>query len=262
MPTHKTLINAHLSMLWPTVHQDILNQCNQLDGVADGILESPNPCNYNADGLLCTEAQSTSCLTSTQLQTLKIIYSPVPDAVGSLVYPKMQLGSEITGSVGSYFSGAVSPVSDWWRYAIFNDSNWDAMTLRPENYTVASGLNHFNIDTWEGDLSAFQNRGGKLLHWHGLADGVLSSEDSPRYYEHVSQTMGMDSEALDEFYRFFRISSMSNCGSGNGATFIGHQCAGTASSQQAWFRAAAQMGPEVDPSRSSDVPSSFITVPT
>ncbi|KAK1621742.1 Tannase/feruloyl esterase [Colletotrichum phormii] len=215
--------------MWPTVHQDILNQCDQLDGVADGIFESPDLCNYNADGLLCTEAQSTSCLTSTQLQTLKSIYSPVLDAVGSLVYPKMQLGSEFTGAVDSYFSGAVSPVSDWWRYAIFNDSNWDAMTLRPENYTVASGLNHFNVDTWEGDLSAFQNRGGKLLHWHGFADGVLSSENSPRYYEHVSQTMGMNSEALDEFYRFFRISGMSHCGSGNGATFIGHQPASTAS---------------------------------
>ncbi|KAG7052056.1 tannase and feruloyl esterase [Colletotrichum scovillei] len=215
--------------VWPIIHQDILDQCDQLDGVADGILESPNLCNYNPDGLLCTEARSTGCLTSTQLETLKSIYSPVLDAAGSLVYPKMQLGSEFTGAVDSYFSGAVSPVSDWYRYAILNDSNWDAMTLRPENYTVASGLNHFNIDTWDGDLSAFQNRGGKLLHWHGLADGVLSSENSPRYYEHVSQTMGMDSEVLDEFYRFFRISGMSHCGSGNGATFIGHQSASTAS---------------------------------
>ncbi|KAK1466129.1 feruloyl esterase B [Colletotrichum cuscutae] len=118
----------------------------------------------------------------------------------------MQLGSEFSAAVDIQFSRAVSPVSDWYRYAISNDSNWDAITLRPENYTIASGLNHFNIDTWDGDLSAFQNRGGKLLHWHGLADGVLSSENSHRYYEHVSQIMGMDSEPLDEFYRVFRIS--------------------------------------------------------
>ncbi|KAF0323579.1 putative feruloyl esterase [Colletotrichum sp. SAR11_59] len=217
--------------MWPVIHQDILDQCDTLDGVADGILESPNLCNCSPNDLLCTEGdgQTSRCLTATQLETLKSIYSPVLDAAGSLVYPKMQLGSEFTEAVDSYFSGAVSPVSDWWRYAIFNDSTWEPVTFRPENYTVASGLNHFNIDTWEGDLGAFQSRGGKLLHWHGLADGVLSSENSPRYYEHVSQTMGMNSDALDTFYRYFRVSGMSHCGSGNGATFIGHQSASTAS---------------------------------
>ncbi|KAH9226840.1 hypothetical protein K456DRAFT_1754665 [Colletotrichum gloeosporioides 23] len=173
-------------------------------------------------GLLCTEGdgQASGCLTATQLETLKSIYSPVLDAAGSLVYPKMQLGSEFTGAVDRYFSGAVSPVSDWWRYAIFNDSTWDPMSFGPENYTVASGLDHLNIDT---------SRGGKLLHWHGLTDGVLSSENSPRRYEHVSQTMGMDSDALDSSYHYFRVSEMSHCGGGNGATFIGHQSASTAS---------------------------------
>lgn len=39
----------------------------------------------------------------------------------------------------------------------------------------------------------------------------------------------MDSEALDEFHRFFRLSGMSHCGRDNGATFIGHQSASTAS---------------------------------
>ncbi|KAK1536622.1 tannase and feruloyl esterase [Colletotrichum costaricense] len=109
--------------MWPIIHQDILDQCDQLDGVADGILESPNLCNYKPDGLLCTATQSTGCLMSTQLETLKSINSPVLDAAGSLVYPKMQLGSEFTGAVDTYFSRGVSPVSDWYRYAIFNDSN-------------------------------------------------------------------------------------------------------------------------------------------
>ncbi|UQC77407.1 tannase and feruloyl esterase [Colletotrichum lupini] len=99
----------------------------------------------------------------------------------------------------------------WYRYAISNDSNWDAMTLRPENYTIASE------PRWQASLL------------DGLADGVLSSENSHRYYEYVSQIMGMNSEALDDFYRVFRISGMSHCGSGNGATFISHQSASTAS---------------------------------
>ncbi|KAI8265991.1 putative feruloyl esterase [Colletotrichum sp. SAR11_239] len=100
--------------MWPVIHQDILDQYESLNGVADGILDSPNLCNYNPDGLLCAEGdgQTSGCLTATQLGTLKSIYSPVLDAAGSLICPKTQLSSKFTRAVNSYFSGAVSPVLD------------------------------------------------------------------------------------------------------------------------------------------------------
>jgi hypothetical protein len=44
----------------------------------------------------------------------------------------------------------------------------------------------------------------------------------PRYYERVSQTVGLAPEALDEFYRYFRISGMAHSGGGPGATYIGN----------------------------------------
>jgi Tannase and feruloyl esterase len=44
--------------------------------------------------------------------------------------------------------------------------------------------------------------------YHGQADYIISSDNSPRYYDHVSRTMGLPSSDLDEFYRFFRISGM------------------------------------------------------
>lgn len=44
--------------------------------------------------------------------------------------------------------------------------------------------------------------------YHGQADYIISSDNSPRYYNHVSRTMGLPSSDLDEFYRFFRISGM------------------------------------------------------
>jgi hypothetical protein len=44
--------------------------------------------------------------------------------------------------------------------------------------------------------------------YHGQADYIISSDNSPRYYDHVSRTMSLPSSDLDEFYRFFRISGM------------------------------------------------------
>lgn len=47
-----------------------------------------------------------------------------------------------------------------------------------------------------------------VVTYHGQADYIISSDNSPRYYEHVSRTMGLPSSGLDDFYRFFRISGM------------------------------------------------------
>jgi hypothetical protein len=217
------------SSMWPTIHRDILSQCDKLDGAADDILESPDLCNYDPSSLMCSSGQNSSCLTSTQTDTVRSIYSPLYATDGSLVYPRLQPGAEATEAPFTYFGGQRFGAADWFSYAIFNDSNWDPLSLKPKDYDLSADLNLFNIETWEGDLSAFKERGGKVLHYHGLTDGVISSDNSPRYYEHVSQTMAMNSEALDEFYRYFRISGMAHCGGGPGASFIGNQRRNTAS---------------------------------
>ncbi|KAL4920477.1 Tannase/feruloyl esterase [Aspergillus aurantiobrunneus] len=216
--------------MWPAIHQDVLDQCDALDGLRDGILESPDLCNYNPDRLRCRAAGQTSgCLTAPQVQTLRKAYSPLRGVDGSLVYPRLQPGAEMTGASQTYFTGQAFGATDWWRYAIFNDSTWDPLSLTAEDYATSSHLNLFNIETWEGDLSAFRDRGGKVLHYHGLADGTISSASSPRYYEHVMQTMRLSPAELDGFYRFFRISGMAHCGGGPGAAWIGNTARNTAS---------------------------------
>jgi hypothetical protein len=40
------------------------------------------------------------------------------------------------------------------------------------NVEFAQKLNPGNIATWNGDLSAFRDRGGKILTYHGRSDPV------------------------------------------------------------------------------------------
>ncbi|KXH49825.1 tannase and feruloyl esterase [Colletotrichum simmondsii] len=217
--------------MWPTIHDDILAQCDELDGVKDGFLESPDLCDYKPESLLCgvNSNQTDACLTQKQVETLRGIYAPLIDASGDLVYPRMQPGAELSGAPQTYFTGQPFGAADWFKYAILNDSTWDPATITPEDYVRSSSLNLFNVETWDGDLSPFQNRGGKLLHYHGLIDGTISSDNSPRYYEHVSQTMDLAPAELDEFYRLFRISGLAHCSGGTGAAFIGNQAKNMAS---------------------------------
>jgi feruloyl esterase len=55
-------------------------QCDHLDGVIDGIIEDPFLCNYNPEKLICPPSSppdTTTCLTPTQAQTVRQIFSPL-----------------------------------------------------------------------------------------------------------------------------------------------------------------------------------------
>lgn len=208
---------------WALVHQDILAQCDTLDGVKDGILEDPELCPYRPENLQCSpnSGNSSSCLTASQVLTVRQVFTDYYGLNGSLIFPRMNYGSELADPY-IYYSGQPFPYTvDWFRYAIYNDPSWQASQLSLQDAANAAAINPFNIETWKGDLSAFQKRGGKVLHYHGLADSIITSENSPRYYNHVSNTMALPSKDLDEFYRFFRISGMDHCSGGVGAWGIG-----------------------------------------
>lgn len=209
---------------WFAIHADILDQCDDLDGYVDGIVEDAGLCNYTvSNSLLCsTSSNSSACLTDAQANTVRQVFSPLINTEdNSLVFPAMQPGSELLAQFIYYGGSAFQYTSDWFRYAVYNDPTWDPATLDSADYTAAAKQNPYNIQTWEGDLSATKDRGSKILHYHGQQDMIITSYNSPRYYEFVSETMGLDSSELDDFYRFFKIGGMGHCTGGPGATFIG-----------------------------------------
>jgi len=80
-------------------------------------------------------------------------------------------------------------------------------------------INPGGIVTFNGDLSAFRNRGGKLLTYHGRRDPLISSTNSKRVYDLISHTLSLP--VLDDFYRLFLIPGMGHCGGGLGAPSFG-----------------------------------------
>ncbi len=77
------------------IHEEVLRQCDSLDGVIDGIVEDPTRCNFCPETLLCTNGTSKNCLTSIQVDMVREIFSPFYDTHGNLIYPAMQPGSEV-----------------------------------------------------------------------------------------------------------------------------------------------------------------------
>ncbi|KAJ3753909.1 feruloyl esterase, type B [Lentinula raphanica] len=204
------------------VHENIMKQCDAIDGVVDGIIEDPNLCDYRPEDLICTSNSNNSdCLTADQVHALRLVFSPLYNSDGQLMYPRQQPGSEDPSYVDVIYGGQLVQFSaDWFRYVVY-DPSIDLNTLNVTDRTHTQKLNPFNIGTWNGNLSAFRNRGGKLLTYQGQADMIVSPIDMELYYGHVQRTMSLQSKEMDDFLRFFRISGMSHCAEGPGAWEIG-----------------------------------------
>ncbi|KAJ4985626.1 tannase and feruloyl esterase [Stagonosporopsis vannaccii] len=209
--------------LWKVVHKEVMNQCDGLDGALDGIIEDTDLCHPTFETLICNETATngTECLTGAQAERLRTFYEPLYGNNGTRLYPRLQPGTE-TVSYSTYFAGFTpsSLAADWYKYAVY-DPSFDPTTLNRDDFELANAQNPFNIRTYETDLSAFKNRGGKLLAMHGMEDYIISSEISTQYYHDVAQSMSMSPAALDSFYRYFRVSGMSHCAQGNGAWSLG-----------------------------------------
>ncbi|KAJ5887674.1 hypothetical protein N7495_007715 [Penicillium taxi] len=208
---------------WELVHKETIRQCDAIDGAEDGIIEDPDLCVPVLSPLICPQgvSNSSSCLTSTKVNTAQQVLLPFYGKDGTLLYPRMQPGSEIYASSIMYNGQPFSYSQDWFRYVVYNDSSWSGENFSVADAAVALAQNPYNIQTWDGDLSPFNKAGGKVLHYHGMQDHLISSDDSKLYYSHVANTMDLPPAILDEFYRFFTVSGMSHCSNGDGASNIG-----------------------------------------
>ena len=72
-------------------------------------------------------------------------------------------------------------------------------------------------DALSSDLRVLKNRGGKILMWHGWADGAIMATSSIGYYEGVVKFMG-GRQATEDFFRLFLIPGVHHGGGGPGFT--------------------------------------------
>lgn len=114
--------------LWAAIHREILNQCDGIDGVVDGIIEDPELCRFRPEAMQCAPGitNSRTCLTSAQVGAVRVAFTDYYGVDGKLIYPRMQPGSEMIASLVYYSNGAFSFSSDWFKYVVYS---WQHLSL-------------------------------------------------------------------------------------------------------------------------------------
>ena len=191
--------------------------CDNLDGLADGIIGNVEACTYVPTNLKCADdiagALDDSCLTSGQIEAIRLNYAdksvPLTLANGMTGYQRYGRGGAATG--------------DWQVYAFGTEYGGDFMRkgfsyIAPTSVILAltgsetaDSMNHNPLslsEKWQAlsrtmepstDLGRFAQR-GKLLVWYGLADTCVSVYRTAAYLDQVRQSSG--SAKFDRFARF------------------------------------------------------------
>ncbi len=197
--------------------------CDADDGVTDGLIDDPRRCAYDPKALAGTTASNCRTVTAEDAEVISRIWEGPRRRDGSFLWYGLPRGAAFSGvsnTGGTPLATRPHQITlDWWRYFLKQDPDWDHSTLDYAGYEQAwaQSVEQYGlvIGTDDPDLSAFRDRGGRIVMWHGQADPLIYPGGSIDYYERVQAAMG-GAEKTADFMRFFLAPGVGHCGGGNG----------------------------------------------
>jgi feruloyl esterase len=198
--------------MFPIIEAEVARQCDPQDGVTDGIISDPRVCRFRPETMLCGAGVIIDCLTMPQIQTLNHLYNDWVEANHSFIFPRQEYGSEWQWPMEIGNSEPASMGTDYVKYMLGKGPSWRWQDFNPEIIKLSERVNPGNATADDFDMSPFQKKGGKLLHYHGLSDGSIVPGSSVHFYEQVLRTLKPKGINLDDFYRFYLIPGMGHCG--------------------------------------------------
>ena len=232
------------------VRQAVLDACDGLDGLVDGIVDNQPACTPAVVGSTLAAAQcrgpkTDACLGEDQIDTLKQAFAGTVNSKGTQLYSDWQWDAGIGGRNGSTYNQAWR---SWWLGAYASPTNnaikLSYATAEAVIYTtppqlpisVADSLSYslgYDFDTepiklflttpvyTEStarmtftdaiDLTRFERRGGKMMVYQGASDSSVSINDTLRWYDAMKARMG---PGTPDFARMYVVPGMGHCSGG------------------------------------------------
>lgn len=213
----------------PAIEAAALAACDASDGVKDGVIENPPACRFDPAVLLCKSAESDSCLTRPQMTALQALYDGLKDANGKTLFPGYSPGGEaepggwapwITGNAPEH-SLMFAFGTQFFKNMVFENPEWDFRSFDSVRDTkIADSKMAAALNATDPDLSAFRERGGKLILFHGWSDAAIPAVNTINYYRSVVAKAG--AKDAETFVRLYMVPGMQHCEGGPGPDVFSH----------------------------------------
>lgn len=198
------------------VHEAVLKACDADDGVTDGVVGDPERCNFDPATLLCDGADSSSCLTELQVETVRMLYSSPKNPKTDRAITGLLPGSELDWTDFGWTRSARSTGVEQFKYLVDEDPEWTIERFEFERDIVrAEETDNDTLNALDANLQPFINNGGKVLAYHGWSDAQISPSNATQYYTRLVEAIG-DADAVHDSYRLFMAPGMGHCGGGDG----------------------------------------------
>lgn len=211
------------------LQEEVLKQCDMLDGARDSIIDDPRLCRVDLSAFpKCPgDKPGNGCFTSIQLNAIKEIYDGI-DLGNGISYPGFPPGGEnfaggwitwITGPNENYMKSAGYPSMqayfgiEMFRYLMLQEPEWDYTKYNFSGYNKEMKYASSYLDATSTDYSGFKNRKGKIILWHGWNDPALSAFATISHFDAVKAA---DPET-GSFMRLYLLPGVLHCGGGYGA---------------------------------------------
>lgn len=235
------------------LRQAVLDKCDALDGIKDGVIDDPDQCKFNPavdlKKFTCAgDKNADGCFTKAQIDTITAIYAGPHDSKGKNLFFGPSLGSEvqwpqnvIPWGGNNFLPSNLAYEIDHANFLFYEDSpglpppdikdvsqKLDKTAAFPEygwwefNFDdLNNGKLDFakhNIDAVDPDLSRYlERKKGKLLIYQGWSDGDALPESIVHYYEKMVEVTFKGSYAdAEQGARLFMMPGMGHCGGGPG----------------------------------------------
>jgi feruloyl esterase len=198
------------------LHNAVLEACDALDGVKDGVVDNPKHCKFDPSVLQCKGAEEASCLTTAQVETAKLIYAGAVNPKTKREITGLERGSELGWTDRGWSVSARSTGLDQFRFLVFKDPSWELPRFNFDtDIVLAEERDGDTINALDPNLKGFLDRGGRLIQYHGWSDPQISPGNSVQYYGRVADASG-GAGKIQGSYRLFMAPGMSHCGGGDG----------------------------------------------
>jgi feruloyl esterase len=197
--------------------------CDPMDGVRDGVIGVPDRCAYDPRALVGTASGNCGVFTDIDADIIRKLWQGSTRHDGSFRWYGLSRGADLR-AVAETGGAPLKPqpffvATDWLKYWITQNKDFDWTTMTPaayQRYWDQSDEQYGSvIGTDNPDLTAFRDRGGKAIIWHGWSDQLITAESSIHYYKRVQAQMGGPRKTA-AFARLYLAPGVYHCGGGPG----------------------------------------------